>query len=67
MLLPLFLKSTIMKMGISMITDAMAEPITRFATKSFTTIHASYNLDRPTIKKIFFDQWDDFLKDPQVI
>lgn len=54
-------------MGISMITDAMAEPITRFATKSFTTIHASYNLDRPTIKKIFFDQWDDFLKDPQVI
>lgn len=49
-----------------MITDAMAEPIARYATKSFSSMHHSYNPDQPTIKKIFFDQWDDFLNDPEV-
>ncbi|MEG0563814.1 transposase zinc-binding domain-containing protein, partial [Anaerorhabdus sp.] len=47
-----------------MITDAMAKPISRFATKSFTSLNKDPS--KPTIKKIFFDQWDDFLLDPQI-
>ena len=47
-----------------MIADNMAQALVSTATKCF---EREYDPDKYTIQKIFFDYFDDFLKDPQVI
>ena len=45
----------------------MAGPIYNIATKSFTSLQKLYDPHKPSLQKIFFDQWPDFVLDPQVI
>lgn len=47
-----------------MISDNLAIPLSKVASKSFTKMHDSKKI---TIQKIFFDHWDSFLRDPEVI
>ena len=47
-----------------MISDNLANSLSKVATKSFTKM---YDPKKVTIQRIFTDNWDDFLKDSEVI
>lgn len=47
-----------------MISDNLAIPLTKVASKSFVKM---YNPKKVTIQKIFNDNWDDFSRDPEVV
>lgn len=47
-----------------MIHDNQAGPLSKVATKSFLKVA---NPNKPTIQKIFFNHWTDFLSDPEVV
>lgn len=47
-----------------MISDNLANSLSKVATKSFTKM---YDPNKVTIQRIFTDNWDDFLKDSEVI
>ena len=46
-----------------MIIDHLAIPLSKVATKSFTKMKDSKKV---TIQRVFVDQWDEFLQDPEV-
>lgn len=47
-----------------MISDNLAKPLTKVASKSFSKM---YNPNKITIQKIFVDNWDAFTRDPEVV
>ena len=54
----------IIKEGCFLISDNLAAPLHKIATKSFEKLSDS---DKITIQRLFVRFWDDFLNDPQVI
>lgn len=49
------------------IRKEIAPSIYKSATKDFSKSKNLYNNQHPSIQKIFFDQWDEFLNNPQVL
>ena len=49
------------------IHDNIDGPLYNIATKNFTNLQNLYDPHKPTLQKIFFDNWPDFILDPQVI
>jgi len=47
-----------------MISDNLAKPLSKVASKSFSKM---YHPKKITIQKVFLDHWDSFLRDPEVI
>ncbi len=50
-----------------MISDSIARSLYAITTKDFSKSHNLHLNAKPTLQKIFSDQWDDFLNDPQVL
>ena len=49
------------------IRESIAHSVELVATKSYSHAYKLHDEKHPSIKKIFYDNWDEFLKDPQVI
>lgn len=47
-----------------MLSDNLAKPLMKVATRSFSKM---YNPNKTTIQRIFVENWDTFLSDPEVI